>query len=310
MLVYVLKPMNLPKLIVILGLTGSGKSVLAIKLAKRFEGEIISADSRQIYRGFVIGSGLVRGEWKNDMYYSENIPHYLVQFLESEKTFSAAEFKTLAVQKIKEVTERDKVAFLVGGTGFYIDTITKNLEIPKVKPNLALRKKLEQKSCQELLKQIEILDPQSIKVIDKNNKRRLIRAVEVSLLGNSSFSQSQKQGPKLFNVLKIGINVPRQELYEQIDERVDRMIEDSLVLEVEDLLKFYPKSAPAFSGIGYKQVIEYLDSKYSEIEMITKIKYATHAYARRQITWFKRDREINWTKDYKEAKKLVEKFLK
>ena len=175
---------------------------------------------------------------------------------------------------------------------------------------MALRKKLEQKSCEELLKQIEILDPQLIKTIDKKNKRRLIRAIEVSLLGNASFSQNQKQGPKLFNILKIGINTSRQELYRQIDERVNRMIEDGLILEVEDLLKFYSKSCPAFSGIGYKQVTEFLDGKYPETEMIQKIKYATHAYARRQITWFKRDREINWIKGYKETEKLVKKFLK
>ncbi len=302
--------MDLSKLVVILGPTGSGKSDLAIKLAKRFKGEIISADSHQIYRGFVIGSGVIKGEWQKNIYVSEGIKHYLVQFLEPEKGFSVSEFKKLAIKKIKKIHIKKKLPFLVGGTGLYVDAIVKNLEIPKVRPNLALRKKLEQKSCEELLKQIEILDPQSIKVIDKNNKRRLIRAIEVSLLGNTSFSQAQKQGPKLFNVLKIGINVPRQKLYKQIDKRINKMIEDGLILEVEDLLKFYPKSVPAFSGIGYKQAIECLDGEINRLQMIQKIKYATHAYARRQITWFKRDQEINWIKDYKEAEKLVKNFLK
>jgi len=299
----------LPQVIVILGPTASGKSGLAIKLAKHFDGEIISADSRQIYHGFVIGSGLVKGELKDNVYYSENIAHHLIQFLDPKKSFSAAEFKKIAINEVKGIYKRRHAPFLVGGTGLYIDTLIKNLDIPQIKPNKALRKKLEEKSNEELLKQLELLDPQTAKIIDKNNPRRLVRAIEVSLLGELSFSQSQKQGKKLFDALKIGIQIDRQKLYQNIDERVERMIEDGLIREVEDLLKFYSKSAPAFSGIGYSQVIEYLDGKYIEIEMIQKIKMATHAYARRQITWFKRDKEINWVKNYKEAEKLTKEFI-
>jgi len=300
----------LPKLIVILGPTGSGKSDLAIELAKKFNGEIVSADSRQIYRDFVIGSGLVQGEWKNGIYLSGDIPHHLVQFLDAEKSFSSAEFKSLAIDEINKIITQTKLPILVGGTGLYIDTLIDNLEIPKIKPNLALRKKLEEKSNEELVKQLELFDPDSLKNIDKNNKRRLVRALEVCLLGNTTFSQNQKKGERLFSVLKMAIKSERKELYEKIDRRIDEMIENGLVSEVENLLKLYPKSAPAFSGIGYKQVIEYLEGKINERELPQKIKFATHAYARRQITWFKRDSEIHWIENLLEAEKLIKEFVK
>jgi len=300
----------LDKLIIILGPTGSGKSDLAIRLAKEFDGEIISADSRQIYRDFVIGSGLVQGNFKENIYYAQDIPHYLVQFQDPETVFSVAEYKELAIQKIKEITEKKYVPLLVGGTGLYIDAVAKNLIIPKIKPNLALRKKLEAKSNSELLLQLQAIDPESAKTIDKNNKRRLIRALEVSLLGVVTFSQTKQQGPQLFDQLKIGIKIDRSKLYKNIDQRVNQIIEDGLVNEVENLLKLYPRSAPAFSGIGYKETIEYLEGKINESELVQKIKFATHAYARRQITWFKRDPKIHWVKNYSEAEKLTKEFLK
>jgi len=296
------------KIITILGPTGSGKSSLAIKLAKDFHGEIVSADSRQIYNGFVIGSGLVEGNLENNIFLSKNIPHHLVQFLDPEKIFSVSEFKKLAIEKIKKIHKNNKLPFLVGGTGLYIDSILKNLSLTGPKPNEALRKKLEKKSLDELNNQLKILDPESSKVIDVKNKRRLIRAIEVCLSGNT-FSSINKQNPKLFDTLKIGLKIQRPELYKRIDQRIDKMIEDGLVRETEDLLKFHDKSSPAFSGIGYKQAIECLNGQCLKNEMIRKIKNATHAYARRQITWFKRDEEINWVNDYKEAKKLVEKFF-
>lgn len=299
----------LPKIIAILGPTASGKSGLALKLAQKFKGEIISADSRQIYRGFVVGSGLVNGAFKKGIYYADGIPHYLVQFLNPEKNFSAALYKKLALKKISEIFYRKKIPILCGGTGLYIDAVTKNLLFPKIKPNLALRKKLETKTNKELTKQLQFLDPESAKNIDKDNKRRLIRAVEVSILGQASFSQSKNYGPKLFNVLKIGLNLPRQDLYQKIDQRVDQMIENGLVKETEDLLKLYPKTAPAFSGIGYKEVIDYLEGQITKEKMVQKIKFHSHAYARRQITWFKRDLEIHWVKNCQEAEKLVSGFL-
>jgi len=300
--------MLLKKIITILGPTASGKSGLAIKLAKKFKGEIVSADSRQIYNGFIVGSGLVQGKLQDNVFVSENIAHHLLQFLEPEENFSVSEFKKLALNEIATIHSKNKLPFLVGGTGLYIDSIVKNLSLDGPKPNKALRNKLEGKSLEELSNQLKIFDPIAHKTIDKKNKRRLIRVIEVCLSG-ATFSSANKQGPKLFDILKIGIKITRPELYKRIDERVDRMIDNGLVREVEDLLKLCSKNSPAFSGIGYKQVIEYLDGEYSEKEMITKIKNATHAYARRQITWFKRDNEIRWTNDYKEAEALVKKFL-
>jgi tRNA dimethylallyltransferase len=299
----------LPKIITILGPTGSGKSNLGVKLAQEFQGEIISADSRQIYIGFIIGSNLIKGSWQNNQYLSQGIPHYLVQFQDPQKNFSAAQFQKMAFKKINEILERKKRPFLVGGTGLYIDAVLKNLAFSKIKANQSLRKKLAQKPAQELYQKLKILDPQATQNIDQNNKKRLIRALEVCLLGNTQFSKTQKQGKKLFDALKIGIKIPRQELYKKIDNRVDQMIEEGLINETENLLKLYPEKAPAFSGIGYKQTIQYLAGEISKEEMTRKIKTATHAYARRQITWFKRDQSIQWINNYEEAKSLIKEFI-
>lgn len=299
----------LPKIIIILGPTGSGKSGLAIKLAQRFHGEIISADSRQIYRGFVIGSGVIAGLFEKDSYKAGGISHHLVQFLSPNKTFSAAEFKALAIDKIKEIRYRNNLPFIVGGTGLYIDAVVNNLSFSKIKPNLALRQKLEQKTKDELLSQLKALGSRAAQEIDVNNKRRIIRALEIILLGDADFFQAKPKGKKIFDALKIGINLERQELYKRIDRRIEEMLEAGLIQETEDLLKLYSKSAPAFSGIGYQQVVSYLEGNLAKNELAQKIKFATHAYARRQITWFKKDKDINWIKSLSEAQNLIEKFL-
>jgi tRNA dimethylallyltransferase len=270
---------RLKKLIIILGPTASGKSELAFKLAKKFKGEIISADSRQIYKGMDIGTA------------KSKEPQHLVDIVNPDQEFTLAQYKKLAIEKIREI----EVPFLVGGTGLYIQAIVDNLDIPQVKPDKQLREELEKLTPGELYEKLKKLDP-GIQ-IDPNNKRRLIRAVEVCLLTGKPFPRKKKN--PLFDTLQIGLETTD----EKINQRVDKMFEMGLVKEVESLTKKYPSDLPAFSGIGYQEIIQ---NPQNAKEMI---KLHTRQYAKRQMTWFKRDKRIHWIKNYREAEELVQEFL-
>ncbi|MFC1700891.1 tRNA (adenosine(37)-N6)-dimethylallyltransferase MiaA [Patescibacteria group bacterium] len=286
---------RLKKLIVILGPTASGKSELAIKLSKKFKGEIVSADSRQIYKEMDIGTA------------KSKEPQYLINIIKPNQEFTLAEYKELAINKINEI----KIPFLVGGTGLYIQAIVDNLDIPQVKPNKELRKELEKLNSEQLFKKLKKLDPNII--IDKNNKRRLIRAIEICILTKKPFSEQKRKGKPIFDILQIGIKLNKKTLDEKINQRVEKMFEAGLINEVKNLLKKYPSDLPALSGIGYKELITYLNTELNTELILNKtkelIKLHTRQYAKRQMTWFKRDKRIKWIKNYQEAKELVEKFL-
>ncbi len=321
---------NNNKLIIILGPTASGKTEMAIKLAKKFNGEIVSADSRQIYKGMDIGtakprrvesqkskvknfySPLERGQGcvKNQKFIVKNIPHYLIDIINPDEDFSLAEYKKLAVEIIKDIQKRKKIPFLVGGTGLYISSIVDNFEIPKVKPNKSIRKKLEAKSAEDLFKKLKKLDSKAAENIGASNKRKLIRALEVCLITKKTFSSQQGRREPLFDFLQIGVKIPREKLYKKINQRVDQMIEMGLEKEVKNLMdKGYDLDLPSMSGLGYKQIGKYLKNEISFQEAVESIKAETRHYAKRQMTWFRRDKRIKWVGDYNEAKKLVEKFL-
>jgi tRNA dimethylallyltransferase len=314
---------KLPPLIVILGPTASGKTGLSLKLAKKYNGEIISADSRQIYKEMNIGTDKIRiknlePRIKNDKntlnnyFYGnvEGIPHYMIDIINPNQEFSVAEFKEKSLKIIKDIHNRSKIPFLVGGTGLYIQSIVDNLIIPKVLPNRVIRNELSAKSNTELLKILKILDPKSADKLDPNNRRRLIRAIEVCKISGKPFSKQTIKGKPLFNILQIGIKTDREKLYEKIDKRIDEMVKEGLINETKKLIKKYPSDLPSMSGIGYKEITEYLNNNITLEEAVQKMKYRTHQYAKRQITWFKRGKNIEWIKDCKEVENLITNFLK
>lgn len=307
---------KLPKLVVILGPTASGKTDFSIELAKRFNGEIISADSRQIYKKMNIGTAKVRGAWQKDKatgekaFVYENIPHYLVDIIDPGDEFSLAQFKELAVVRAREILQRERLPMLVGGTGLYIKSVVDNLLIPAVPPNKKLRYSLEEKTNQELVKLLQKLDPMAVRAIDVDNKRRLIRALEVCIWTGKTFSGQQNKGESLFECLQIGLSVPRDELNNRIAERAEKMMERGLLEEVRALVKQrYGWNLPSMSGTGYKQFADYFAKKISLEEAVELLKRDTRRYARRQMTWFKRDAKIKWVSDIEAAAKLVMDFL-
>jgi len=297
------------KLIVILGLTASGKTEWAIKLAQKFSGEIISADSRQIYRGMNIGTAKPLNK--------EGIPHYLIDVVNPDGEWTLAQFQRMAREKIEDIQQQGKIPFLVGGTGLYIQAVVDNLEIPKVAPSQALRKKLEQKSTQELFEDLKRLDPKTAENIDSKNKRRLIRALEVIIISRASFVSAKKIGESLFETLQIGIRISQEKIYKRIDKRVEEQIEQGLESEVkkicEELSQKLPEEKiwqlPSMSGICYQEFKGYLEGKIDLAEVIKLIKLHNRQYARKQITLFKRDKRIHWVTKFEEAEDLIRNFL-
>lgn len=305
---------KLPKLLVILGPTASGKTNWSLRLAEKIDSEIISADSRQIYKQMDIGTAKEPGEWKRSglqkAYFISEVPHYLVDFLNPGKRFSVAEFRDKSVKHAKQITNRNKVPMVVGGTGLYVSALVDNMEIPRVAPNKKLRTSLEEKSNSELLTLLEQMDPAIIEKIDKKNKRRIIRALEVCIFTGEPFSEQQGKGEQLFDILQIGIDTPREVLYDRINVRVDEMMKRGLLKEVEMLLKRnYSWELPSMSGIGYRQFRDYFEKKCTLDQAIERLKVDSRRYARRQLTWFKRDDRIKWASKYEEAEKMVSDFL-
>ncbi len=305
---------NLPKVIVLVGPTTSGKTDWGVRLAKKFDGEVISADSRQIYKYMDIGTAKPHGEWKyaglRRVYQVDGVPHHLVDFLNPGKTFTAAEFRDRAIKHIKAITRAGHVPIVVGGTGLYIEALVSNYTIPRIPANKKLRESFEEKTPTELVALLGKLDPDAAASIDPHNKRRLIRALEVCILSGDQFSKQKKKGEPIFNVLKLGITVPREILHERIDRRIDGMIEAGLEREVRFLIKQkYGWTLPSMSGIGYRQFKPYLAGEVVFDRVVAQLKQDTKKYAKRQATWFKRDPDIVWCGDVKTAEKHIAEFL-
>lgn len=304
----------LPKLIVVCGPTASGKTQWGVELAKRFKGEIISADSRQIYKKMAIGTAQPMGEWRRNglrrSFFVDGVVHHLVDFLDPGKVFSAAEFRDRALKYAKLIRKNGHVPMVVGGTGLYISALVDNFSIPRVPASPKLRRSLEEKTLPELLALLQKFDPEAAAVIDAHNPRRLIRALEVCILTGEQFSAQKKKGTPLFEVLQIGIRVPRPILYERINERVAGMLGVGLLDELRALLKQkYSWDLPSMKGIGYREFRDFLDGKVDLDKVKAMIQHDTRQYARRQMTWFNHDDRIVWCDSLDEATKHVERFL-
>lgn len=292
----------LPKIIVILGPTASGKTLISIKIAKKFGGEVISADSRQVYKGMDIGTGKVT---KKEM---AKIPHYLLDVASPKKQFTVAHYKKLSEKAIKKIHSHGKIPIICGGAGFYIQTITDNIAIPKVKPDAKLRAELEKKSTKELFNQLKKLDSRRAKNIDKNNRRRLIRALEIVIKSGKKVP-ILKSEPK-YEALIIGIKRNAKELKELIKTRLLKRLKQGMVKEIINLKKsgLSWKRLEDF-GLEYRYVAYYLQNKLSYNEMVEKLQKEIEHYAKRQMTWFSKDKRIHWIQNQKQVEKLVKDFL-
>ena len=275
-------------LVVILGPTAVGKTEISLQLAERFGGEIISADSRLIYKGMDIGTAKPSSKER------KRIPHHLIDVASPDEIWTLAKFQRAVYKAIEEIHERGIVPFLVGGTGQYIRCITEGWIIPEVKPDPRLRNAIEQLAEELGAKGIHdglsAIDPEAANKIDPTNLRRSIRALEVIYHTGRLFSDQKKKSKPGYELLFIGINRPRAELYERIDERIHKMVEDGLVSEVEALLEEgYPPDLPSFSAIGYRQIIQVLQGEIRLEEALVLMKRLTRQFVRRQANWFKLD---------------------
>lgn len=303
---------NLPKIIIIAGPTASGKTDLSIALAKKFNGEIVSADSRQIYKKMSIGTAKPIGEWKEGNYLVGGVLHYLVDIVEPDAEFTLANFKEMAQEKISNILSRGKLPIVVGGTGLYIWSLVENLDMPAVAPDLELRAELEKKSLEELVRHLREIDSESADKIDLKNPRRVLRALEVCLSSGGSFFEQRKKSKPLYNCLQIGLLWPREELNKRIGLRVDLMMKDGLLEEVKKLAALgYNWKLPSTSGIGNKQMGYYLRGEKTLAEAVDLLKKDTRNYAKRQMTWFKRDKKIRWIEKNNpaEAFQIVRDFI-
>ncbi|OGI76301.1 tRNA (adenosine(37)-N6)-dimethylallyltransferase MiaA [Candidatus Nomurabacteria bacterium RIFCSPHIGHO2_02_FULL_42_19] len=296
------------KVIVILGQTAIGKSYLAVKIAKKINppagGEVISADSRQVYKGIDIGTGkITRAEMKG-------IPHHLLDVANPKNQFTVARYKKLAEKKIKEIIARGKIPIICGGTGFYIDALTRGTVLPEVLPNRKLRKKLMTKSAIALFVTLKKLDPRRANNIDPKNKIRLIRAIEIAkALGKVPKITEIKP---VYKFIKIGLRVPEDSLKRKIRSRLRKRIRGGMAAELYDL-KHQGVPWKRFIELGFDQkyIALYLRGKLSQKEMFENLFKNNWQYAKRQMTWFKRDPEIKWfTPDqYKKIEKYLKKKL-
>ena len=272
------------KVIAVVGPTASGKTAFAVALAEKIGGEIISADSRLVYKGFDIGTA------KPTLDERRGIPHYMIDIAEPEVDYSAGLYVHEAKRIIEDIQSRGKVPIIAGGTGLYINILLMNYDLPKVEPDYELREAL--KLEEDLPAILAELDPEAAQLIDKNDRKKLIRAIEIVKTTGKPI-QRRKNNPE-YEIEWIGLNFPRDVLYDRINRRVDLMFEAGLIDETKNLLQKHGRIPNLLYTIGYQEVIQYLDGLLTLDEAVDKLKQNTRRYAKRQLTWFRKNPAINW----------------
>ncbi|HJC11702.1 MAG TPA: tRNA (adenosine(37)-N6)-dimethylallyltransferase MiaA [Candidatus Blautia merdigallinarum] len=301
-------------LIVLTGPTAVGKTSLSIALARAVEGEIISADSMQVYKHMDIGSAKIK---KEEM---EGIPHYLIDVLEPDEEFHVVRFQEMAKEAMKEIYSKGKIPILTGGTGFYIQAVVKDIDFSQDTEKSSVRERLEnlaqEKGGEYLHELLAQRDPESAEKIHPNNIKRVIRALEYyELTGEKISLHNEREGEKVspYNTAYFVLSDHRERLYEKIDRRVDQMLDEGLVEEIRRLAQMgYTRDMVSMQGLGYKEILAYLEGEYSLEEAVYVLKRDTRHFAKRQLTWFRREKDVIWVKkpdfDY-DDKKILEYIL-
>lgn len=273
-----------PKVIAVVGPTASGKTKMAIELAKELDGEIISADSRLVYKGFDIASAKPTVEERG------GIPHYMIDIVEPEVDYSVGNYYDDAKKIIFDIANRGKIPIVAGGTGLYIRILLEHYNLPRVEANYDLREELDKKDKEDLLKELENLDKVTFERLRDANKRRIVRAIEVIKTLNKPISQIEIEKEPEFDVdWRMPVLTSREDLYNRINLRVDNMIEDGLIEETKFLLKKHGRIKNFVCTIGYQEILAYLDGKWTLEEAVDKLKQHTRNYAKRQLTWFRKN---------------------
>ena len=299
-----------PKVIVICGPTASGKTALSIELAKRINGEIVSSDSMQIYKDMDIGTAKPTKEETKD------IKHYLIDFVAPDQRYSVAEFKKDAENAIEEILAKGKTPIIVGGTGLYVDSLIYGRQYQDIEIDENYRNELEEiakkQGLEKLYEQAQKIDPEAMKKISPNDKKRIIRVLEIYKATGKNKTEQEIESRKnevKYDYKVFAINMDREKLYDRINKRVDIMLEQGLIQEVQSLVKKYNEFPTAMQGLGYKEVVQYLKNEISYDEMVDKIKMETRRYAKRQITWFKKNKQTIWIDGQKDLQENIDLII-
>ena len=297
------------KVIAIVGPTASGKTKMAIDLAKEIDGEIISADSRYVYKGFDIASA------KPTMEERDGVPHHLIDIVNPDEQFSVARYCQCAKQAIDSIHAKGKPAVMVGGTGLYVDSLVNNIQFSEIEPDEQYRTKMDlladEKGNGHIYNMLMEIDPGSAKKISVSDRKRIIRALEVYHLTGKTITwhnEQSKSVPSPYNTTMFAIDVEREVLYDKINRRVDIMMDMGLLEEVKSIIDMgIGKDTTAMQAIGYKEIVQYLDGEITLEEAVDKIKQGSRRYAKRQLTWYRRNEKVNWVKSIDEVFEILNK---